>query len=98
MSQKSLTAITFCVTAILIIWILHGSLCEIRMSFWERSLRRSYNVRSKGNRDGEQSPSIGCRGKVDKAPYLTDMNNKPRSIKTAGFLWCPHRLETVIRL
>ncbi|MEA0465498.1 hok/gef family protein, partial [Escherichia coli] len=27
MSQKSLTAITFCVTAILIIWILHGSLC-----------------------------------------------------------------------
>ncbi|EGO6755454.1 hok/gef family protein, partial [Escherichia coli] len=25
MSQKSLTAITFCVTAILIIWILHGS-------------------------------------------------------------------------
>ena len=34
MSQKSLTAITFCVTAILIIWMLHGSLCEIRMSFW----------------------------------------------------------------
>ncbi|EED0665971.1 TPA: hok/gef family protein, partial [Escherichia coli] len=26
MSQKSLTAITFCVTAILIIWMLHGSL------------------------------------------------------------------------
>ncbi|HBA6229133.1 TPA: Hok/Gef family protein, partial [Escherichia coli] len=25
MSQKSLTAITFCVTAILIIWMLHGS-------------------------------------------------------------------------
>ncbi len=23
-----------CVTAILIIWMLHGSLCEIRMSFW----------------------------------------------------------------
>lgn len=34
MSQKSLTAITFCVTVILIIWMLHGSLCEIRMSFW----------------------------------------------------------------
>ncbi|WP_096153982.1 Hok/Gef family protein [Escherichia coli] len=34
MSQKSLTAITFCVTAILIIWMPHGSLCEIRMSFW----------------------------------------------------------------
>ncbi|WP_106642660.1 Hok/Gef family protein [Escherichia coli] len=34
MSQKSLTAITFCVTAILSIWMLHGSLCEIRMSFW----------------------------------------------------------------
>ncbi|HHP0030706.1 TPA: Hok/Gef family protein, partial [Escherichia coli] len=27
MSQKSLTAITFCVTVILIIWMLHGSLC-----------------------------------------------------------------------
>ncbi|HIB5877641.1 TPA: Hok/Gef family protein, partial [Escherichia coli] len=26
MSQKSLTTITFCVTAILIIWMLHGSL------------------------------------------------------------------------
>ncbi|QED78485.1 Hok/Gef family protein [Escherichia coli] len=26
--------ITFCATAILIIWMLHGSLCEIRMSFW----------------------------------------------------------------
>ncbi|EEC7689198.1 hok/gef family protein, partial [Escherichia coli] len=26
MSQKSLTAITFCVTVILIIWMLHGSL------------------------------------------------------------------------
>ncbi|MXE76082.1 hok/gef family protein, partial [Escherichia coli] len=25
MSQKSLTTITFCVTVILIIWILHGS-------------------------------------------------------------------------
>lgn len=34
MSQKSLTVITFCVTAILIIWMLHGSLCEIRMNFW----------------------------------------------------------------
>ncbi|EAA1258416.1 Hok/Gef family protein [Shigella sonnei] len=34
MSQKSLTAITFCVMAILIIWMLHGLLCEIRMSFW----------------------------------------------------------------
>ncbi|EEV9022338.1 Hok/Gef family protein [Escherichia coli] len=34
MSQKSLTAITFCATVILIIWMLHGSLCEIRMSFW----------------------------------------------------------------
>ncbi|MWR23919.1 Hok/Gef family protein [Escherichia coli] len=33
MSQKSLMAITFCVTVILIIWMLHGSLCEIRMSF-----------------------------------------------------------------
>ncbi|ENM6889895.1 hok/gef family protein, partial [Escherichia coli] len=26
MSQKSLTTITFCVTVILIIWMLHGSL------------------------------------------------------------------------
>ncbi|EEZ6179725.1 TPA: Hok/Gef family protein [Escherichia coli] len=34
MSQKSLIAITFCVTVILIILIQHGSLCEIRMSFW----------------------------------------------------------------
>ena len=34
MSQKSLIAITFCVTAILIIWMLHGALCEIRMRFW----------------------------------------------------------------
>ncbi|EEY7018820.1 Hok/Gef family protein [Escherichia coli] len=35
MSQKSLIAITtLCVTAILIIWMLQGSLCEIRMSFW----------------------------------------------------------------
>ncbi|MEI8549403.1 hok/gef family protein, partial [Escherichia coli] len=30
---KSLTAITFSVRAIIIIWILHGSLSEIRMSF-----------------------------------------------------------------
>ncbi len=77
MSQKSLTAITFCVTAILIIWMLHGSLCEIRMSFWERSLRRSYSVSSKETATGSNPPSIGCQGKVDKAPYLTDMNNKP---------------------
>ncbi|EJQ7204942.1 Hok/Gef family protein [Escherichia coli] len=34
MSQKSLMAITFRVTAILIIWMLHGSLCEIRMNIW----------------------------------------------------------------
>ncbi|EER9208445.1 Hok/Gef family protein [Escherichia coli] len=34
MSQKSLTAITFCVTVILIIWMLHGSLCEFRLNLW----------------------------------------------------------------
>ncbi len=56
MSQKSLTAITFCVTVILIIWMLHGSLCEIRMSFWERSLRRSYSVSSKETATGRQLP------------------------------------------
>ncbi len=52
MSQKSLTAITFCVTVILIIWMLHGSLCEIRMSFWGAGLRRSYSVSSKETATG----------------------------------------------
>ncbi len=79
MSQKSLTAITFCVTAILIIWMLHGSLCEIRMSFWERSLRRSYSVSSKETATGKAtSPSIGCQGKGRKGTlFPVDVNNKP---------------------
>ena len=53
MSQKSLTAITFCVTAILIIWMLHGSLCEIRMSFWGAEFAAFLQCKQKGNRDGE---------------------------------------------
>ncbi|STK67996.1 Uncharacterised protein [Escherichia coli] len=81
MSQKSLTAITFCVTVILIIWMLHGSLCEIRMSFWERSLRRSYSVSSKETATGEQSPSIGCQGMVEVAPKF---KLRPTS-KSGGF-------------
>ncbi|EAO4077777.1 Hok/Gef family protein [Salmonella enterica] len=31
MSQKSLSTITICVAVVLIIWMLHGSLCELHM-------------------------------------------------------------------
>ena len=56
MSQKSLTAITFCVTAILIIWMLHGSLCEIRMSFWGAEFAAFLQCTQYGNRDGGAIP------------------------------------------
>lgn len=31
MSQKPLKTAIICITAVLIIWMLHGSLCELRM-------------------------------------------------------------------
>ncbi|EJX2308987.1 Hok/Gef family protein [Salmonella enterica] len=31
MSQKSLSIITICVAVVFIIWMLHGSLCELHM-------------------------------------------------------------------
>ncbi|EBX9425324.1 Hok/Gef family protein [Salmonella enterica subsp. enterica serovar Mikawasima] len=31
MSQKSLSTIAICIAAVLIIWMLRGSLCELRM-------------------------------------------------------------------
>ncbi|HAW2445870.1 TPA: Hok/Gef family protein [Escherichia coli] len=59
MSQKSLTAITFCVTAILIIWMLHGSLCEIRMSLWGAEFAAFLQCKQKPRRESNP-PSIGC--------------------------------------
>ncbi|EIK8087192.1 Hok/Gef family protein [Escherichia coli] len=56
MSQKSLIAITFCVTAILIIWMLHGSLCEIRMRFWGAEFAAFLQCKQQGNRDGGVIP------------------------------------------
>ncbi len=92
MSKKSLTAITFCVTAILIIWMLHGSLCEIRMSFWERSLRRSYNVSSKKTRDGGAIPRQSVAGvKGRNGTHFAVMNITNPPCKSCGFSfgWYP---------
>lgn len=50
-------------------------------------MRRSYNVDSKKTATGKAtSPSIGCQGKADKAPY-THPKAETRSVKTAGFLF-----------
>ena len=79
MSQKSLTAITFCVTAILIIWMPHGPLCEIRMSFWGAEFAAFLQCKQGGNRDGKAtSPAIGCQGNGRKGTlFPVDVNNKP---------------------
>ena len=34
MSQKSLITVTICMTVIVTIWMLHGSLCEFRLNLW----------------------------------------------------------------
>lgn len=34
MSQKSLITVTICMTVIFTIWMLHGSLCELRLNLW----------------------------------------------------------------
>ncbi|ECJ7923200.1 Hok/Gef family protein [Salmonella enterica subsp. enterica serovar Eastbourne] len=34
MLQKPSFTITFLMAVVLIIWMLHGSLCEVRMSLW----------------------------------------------------------------
>ncbi|EAB2009252.1 Hok/Gef family protein [Salmonella enterica] len=31
MSQKSLSTITICIVVVLVVWILHGSLCELHV-------------------------------------------------------------------
>ncbi|AXC66331.1 TPA: Hok/Gef family protein [Salmonella enterica subsp. enterica serovar Reading] len=33
MSQKTLTTITICIAVVLVIWMLHGSMCELRFRF-----------------------------------------------------------------
>ena len=71
MSQKSLTAITLCVTAILIIWMLQGSLCEIRMSFWGAEFAAFLQCKQKETAKGEQSPVIRLRKAVETHPFQT---------------------------
>ncbi|OSK25162.1 Hok/gef family protein [Escherichia coli M056] len=34
MSQKTLITLMVCMTVILTIWMLHSSLCELRMNLW----------------------------------------------------------------
>ncbi|EBK4297072.1 Hok/Gef family protein [Salmonella enterica] len=33
MSQKTLTTITICIAIVLVIWMLRGSMCELRFRF-----------------------------------------------------------------
>ncbi|ELY7916217.1 Hok/Gef family protein [Salmonella enterica] len=33
MSQKSLSTIAICIAAVLVIWMLRGSMCELRFKF-----------------------------------------------------------------
>jgi protein HokA len=72
MSQKSLTAITLCVTAILIIWMLWGSLCEIRMSFWGAKFAAFLQCKQQETATGEQSPVIRLRRRSKRTH--SDMN------------------------
>ena len=69
MSQKSLTVITFCVTTILIIWMLHGSLCEIRMNFWGAEFAAYLQCKSFGIRAGGVIPRHSVTRLAEVAPY-----------------------------
>ncbi|EBG4323766.1 Hok/Gef family protein [Salmonella enterica] len=33
MSQKSLSTVAICIAVVLVIWMLHGSMCEVRFRF-----------------------------------------------------------------